>query len=109
MAPSHIHEVQVLSENALNPTNNPVTYSIAVIPGDGIGTEVTEAALDVLRTLAQSLGTFKFQFENFDWSSTTFKERGYYIPPDGFDKLRTHDAIFFGAVGWPGKLVLDLH
>lgn len=77
-------------------------YKIATIPGDGIGTEITEAAVQVLRKLADVSGSFRFDFTHFDWSSKTFRERGYYIPEDGFARLKQHDAIYFGAVGWPG-------
>ncbi|KAJ9661455.1 hypothetical protein H2201_006486 [Coniosporium apollinis] len=76
-------------------------FRIASIPGDGIGTEVTEAAIQVLQKLAEVDGTFHFEFEHFDWSSKNFKERGYYIPPDGIDQLKKFNAILFGAVGSP--------
>lgn len=76
-------------------------YRIATIPGDGIGTEITSAAIQILESLASASGTFKFEFENFDWSSKTFKERGHYIPDDGIDQLKEFNAIYFGAVGWP--------
>ncbi|KAJ4368113.1 hypothetical protein N0V83_006468 [Neocucurbitaria cava] len=77
------------------------TYNIAAIPGDGIGIEITEAATKVLNALALSVGRFDFAFTSFDWSSKTYNERGYYIPPGGIDKLKGYDAIYFGAVGWP--------
>ncbi|KAF1992398.1 tartrate dehydrogenase [Aulographum hederae CBS 113979] len=86
--PSHIHDVQEI-------------YKIATIPGDGIGVEITEAAVRVLQKLASSSGTIHFEFENFDWSSKTYLKKGYYIPPDGIDKLKNFDAVYFGAVGWP--------
>ena len=78
------------------------TYKIATIPGDGIGIEITEAATKVLDALASSVGHFNFAFTSFDWSSKTYKEKGYYIPSGGIDKLKEYDAIYFGAVGWPG-------
>jgi len=77
-------------------------FKIASIPGDGIGVDVTEAGIQVLDKLAETVGTFKFEYTNFDWSSKNFKERGWYMPPDGMDQLKKHDAIYFGAVGWPG-------
>lgn len=64
------------------------TYKIATIPGDGIGVEITDAAIKVLQKLADTAGTFKFEFTNFDWSSKTYLEKGYYIPPDGIDQLK---------------------
>lgn len=77
------------------------TYSIASIPADGIGPEVIDAAITVLKTLSDSLGSFDIDFTHFDWSSETYKRTGKYIPAGGLDELRKHDAILFGAVGAP--------
>ena len=77
-------------------------YRIATIPGDGIGIEITEAAVQVLKKLADASGRFKFEFQEFNWSSNSYKEKGHYIPHDGIDQLKKFDAIYFGAVGWPG-------
>lgn len=79
----------------------PIHYKIATIPGDGIGVEITQAAVRVLQTLASASKKFTIDFKEFDWSSKTYLEKGYYIPPDGIATLKTFDAIFFGAVGWP--------
>ena len=79
------------------------TYKIASIPADGIGPEVIEAGVAVLKALAESLGEFKLEFQDYDWSSDTYKRTGKYIPDGGLDDLRKHDAILFGAVGAPGK------
>ncbi|KAL2433662.1 putative tartrate dehydrogenase/decarboxylase TtuC [Exophiala dermatitidis] len=75
------------------------TYKIASIPADGIGPEVISAGIQVLETLAETYGTFKFDFTHFDWSSETYLQTGRYIPEGGLDKLQTFDAILFGAVG----------
>lgn len=83
-------------------------YKIAMIPGDGIGVELTQATIQVLERLA-SIASIKFEFEHFDWSSEKYKERGWYMPPDGVSQLKKHDAIFFGAVGWPGKQPQKAH
>lgn len=77
------------------------TYKIASIPGDGIGVEITEAAEKVLTKLASVVGTFTFEFETYDWSSEKYLQRGWYMPEDGMQQLAKHDAIYFGAVGWP--------
>lgn len=77
-------------------------YDIATIPGDGIGVELTQATIQVLERLGSTSG-ISFNFGHFDWSSATYKERGWYMPPDGISSLKKYDAIFFGAVGWPGK------
>ena len=76
-------------------------YKIAAIPGDGIGTEVIAAGLEALKVLAERDGGFKLHVEHFPWSSDYYKKHGYYIPEGGLDKLKTFDAIFFGAVGAP--------
>lgn len=69
---------------------------------DGIGPEVIDAAITVLKTLSETLGSFDIDFTHFDWSSDTYKKTGQYIPDGGLDELRKHDAILFGAVGAPG-------
>lgn len=79
------------------------TYNIASIPADGIGPEVIEAGITALNALTDTLKTFKLEFKNYDWSSETFKKTGKYIPDGGLEELKKHDAIFFGAVGAPGK------
>src|SRR5918911_425401 len=73
-------------------------YKIAAIPGDGIGTEVIAAGLEVLQTVARD-GGFKVKAEHFPWGSEYYLKHGYYIPEGGLDRLKTFDAIFFGAVG----------
>jgi isocitrate/isopropylmalate dehydrogenase len=87
--PSHIHSA------------GPKIHRIACIPGDGIGVDITLAAIDVLNALAKACSTFSFDFTTFDWSSKNYLERGYYMPPDGLAQLKKFDAIYFGAVGWP--------
>ena len=74
------------------------SYRIAAIPGDGIGNEVIPAGIEVLRKVADS---FRLEFESFDWSSKRYKDTGRYIPEGGLERLKSFDAIFFGAVGAP--------
>lgn len=76
-------------------------HRIACIPGDGIGVDITEAAVQVLNILANTFGGFEFEFTTLDWSSKAYLERGWYMPPDGLEQLKKYDAIYFGAVGWP--------
>jgi tartrate dehydrogenase/decarboxylase/D-malate dehydrogenase len=73
-------------------------YKIAAIGGDGIGPEVVDAGLEVLDALGKSEG-FEMKVEKFPWSSQMYLEQGHYIPEDGLAKLKTFDAILFGAVG----------
>jgi tartrate dehydrogenase/decarboxylase/D-malate dehydrogenase len=74
------------------------SYRIAAIPGDGIGTEVIPAGIEVLAKAADS---FRLEFEQFDWSSQRYQQTGRYIPEGGLEQLQKFDAIFFGAVGAP--------
>lgn len=79
-------------------------YKIACIPADGIGPEVINAGVKVLEALSAASKSFTLDFERYDWSSETYKKTGKYIPDNGLEELKKHDAIFFGAVGAPGKL-----
>ncbi|RWB42878.1 tartrate dehydrogenase [Mesorhizobium sp.] len=76
------------------------TYRIALIPGDGVGRDVTAAAWQVLGRVADNSG-FKFQGTEFPWSCAFYKETGAMMPNDGIEILRAFDAILLGAVGWP--------
>ncbi|RAV17025.1 tartrate dehydrogenase [Mycolicibacterium sp. GF69] len=75
--------------------------SIAVIPGDGIGTEVIASARAVLDAVAARHG-IALSYTEFDWSCQRFEREGAMMPADGIDTLRGFDAILLGAVGWPG-------
>lgn len=76
-------------------------YKIAVIAGDGIGREVVPEGLRVLEA-AGRLFDFSCKWEHFDWSCETYQHTGRMMPEDGLDRLRRFDAIFLGAVGYPG-------
>jgi tartrate dehydrogenase/decarboxylase/D-malate dehydrogenase len=76
------------------------TYNIAVMPGDGIGTEVIGAGCELLTAIAKAHG-FAFKFEHFDWGSDYYRKHGVMMPAGGVDRLRGFDAIYFGAVGDP--------
>jgi len=77
------------------------TYSIAVIPGDGIGNEVVPQAQRVIEAAARQ-GGFSLDWTHYDWSCERFAKTGAMMPADGLDQIRTKDAIFLGAVGFPG-------
>lgn len=83
-------------------------HLIATIGADGIGPEVVEAGVQVLKTLSHFDGSFTLDFKDYDWSSETYKKTGQYIPAGGLDDLRKHDAILFGAVGAPGIYTLTM-
>src|SRR5262245_8568426 len=77
------------------------TYRIAAIPGDGIGTEVIAAGLEVLAAIARRDGGFVFQVDQFDWGGEYYKKHGRMMPDNGRDLIRNHDAILFGSAGHP--------
>jgi tartrate dehydrogenase/decarboxylase/D-malate dehydrogenase len=79
-------------------------FKIAVIPGDGIGKEVMPEGLRVLDAAARR---FDFQLEctHIDWASCDHYVRtGQMMPEDWKAQLANHDAIYFGAVGWPARV-----
>jgi tartrate dehydrogenase/decarboxylase/D-malate dehydrogenase len=76
-------------------------HRIAVIPGDGIGREVVPAAQRVLDRAASRFG-FTLDWHELDWSCERYARVGSMMPADGLDQLRAFDAIFLGAVGFPG-------
>ena len=76
-------------------------YRIAAIPGDGIGNEVIPAGLEVLAALAARDGGFRLRIEEFPWGSAFYRRHGRLMPEDGLARLKSFDAIYFGAVGAP--------
>ena len=80
------------------------TQRIAVIAGDGIGTEVMPEGLRVLQAAAKRFN-LKLQFDHFDFSSCDyFEKHGQMLPDNWKEQIGGHDAIYFGAVGWPNKV-----
>ncbi|KAA9001340.1 tartrate dehydrogenase [Affinibrenneria salicis] len=76
-------------------------YKIAAIPADGIGPEVISAGVSVLECLQQRFTDLNFEIEHFDWGSDYYKKHGVMMPADGLERLKSFDAIYFGAVGAP--------
>ena len=77
------------------------THRIAVIAGDGIGQEVVPEGQRVLEAAAAKFG-FNLQWDERDWSCAYYAKHGRMMPEDGLASIRHHDAIFLGAVGFPG-------
>jgi tartrate dehydrogenase/decarboxylase/D-malate dehydrogenase len=83
---------------------NDRSYTIAVIPGDGIGKEVVPEGLRVLEAAARRHG-FSLKQEFHDFSSCDYYQKhGRMMPDDWQERLINSDAIFFGAVGWPATV-----
>ena len=76
------------------------TYKIAVIPGDGIGVEVVNSSIEVLKALENNKN-YNLDFQEFEWSSEYYFKNGIMMPEDGIQQLESFDAIFLGAVGHP--------
>ena len=76
-------------------------YKIASIPGDGIGREVLPEGIRVLDAVGSRFG-IEWQWDHFDWSCERYSREGRMMPDDGLEQIRQHDAIYLGAVGFPG-------
>ncbi len=76
-------------------------YRVAVIAGDGIGKEVMPEGIKVLEAAARKYG-LSFQWDEYDWSCERFQKAGAMMPEDGLERIKGHDAIYLGAVGYPG-------
>jgi tartrate dehydrogenase/decarboxylase / D-malate dehydrogenase len=84
------------------PTNR--VYRIAVIAGDGIGKEVVPEGVRVLEAAAKKFD-FELRQDHFDFASCDYYEKHKrMMPQDWKERIGGHDAIFFGAVGWPAKV-----
>ena len=77
------------------------TYNISLIPGDGIGKEVVPEGIRVLETIGKKFN-IQFEWREYDWSCETFQRTGRMMPEDGLDKIKGSDAVYLGAVGYPG-------
>ncbi|HLJ20738.1 MAG TPA: tartrate dehydrogenase, partial [Stellaceae bacterium] len=76
-------------------------YNIATIPGDGIGKEVVPEGMRVLEAAGRRFG-FGLKWHEFDWSCERYTKTGSMMPADGLDQLGKSQAVFLGAVGFPG-------
>ena len=76
-------------------------FRIAVLGGDGIGPEVIDQAVQVVDAALRHEAGVRLEWNRLPWSSAFYKQTGRMMPPDGWDVLRRHDAILFGAIGAP--------
>lgn len=77
-------------------------YEIALIPGDGIGHDVTAEGVRVLDRLAELDGGLEFSYTNYPYSCQYYLKHGRMMDDDALDRLRQHHAIYLGACGFPG-------
>jgi tartrate dehydrogenase/decarboxylase/D-malate dehydrogenase len=77
-------------------------FDVAVIPGDGIGREVVPAGCTILDTAAEAHGGFRLRYKSYPWSCAWYLKHGKMMPEDGLARIGDSDAIYLGAVGFPG-------
>lgn len=77
-------------------------YKIAVIPGDGIGPEVLQEGIKVFNKIQELDGSLQFEYTYFPWGCEYYSKHGVMMDEDGIEQLKNFDAIFLGAVGYPG-------
>lgn len=77
-------------------------FKVAVIAGDGIGPEVIDEGIKVLQTIADLSQQFQFEFTYFPWGCEFYSRHGKMMDDDGIEQLKAFDAIYLGAVGFPG-------
>lgn len=77
-------------------------FKIAVIAGDGIGPEVVDEGIKVMNKAAELDGRLSFEFTYFPWGCEYYLEHGKMMADDGIEQLKEFDAIYLGAVGFPG-------
>lgn len=76
-------------------------FKIAVIPGDGIGKEVVNEGIEVLKQIEKMEEDLEFVFDYYPYGCEYYLEKGKMMDEDGLDKLKNYDAIYLGAVGYP--------
>ena len=78
------------------------TFHIALIPGDGIGPEVVAQGVKVLKAIEKMDDSVSFTFEEFPWGCEYYLQHGKMMDEEGMEQLKQFDAIYLGAVGYPG-------
>src|SRR2546421_360687 len=77
------------------------TFDIAVLPGDGIGIEVTAEALKVLRAAERAAGSFRLELNEYPCGALCYQHTGSDLPAATLDACRRADAVLLGAMGHP--------
>ena len=79
-------------------------FRIAVIAGDGIGKEVMPEGVRVVEAAASRFG-IDVKLDHFDWSCDYYDKIGKWMPDDWKERICVHYCIFFGASGWPARVL----
>ena len=94
-------------------------FSIATLPGDGVGPEITRACIDILNAVQKKVGGFALNFEYLKAGAGLFRDTGVIFPQESYDACCKADAILLGAMGLPdvvqedgtevqGKIIIEL-
>ena len=78
------------------------THRLSIIPGDGVGREVVPEGLKAVAAAADVTGAFAIDPVDFPWSCEYYAEHGRMMDADALDRMRDSDAIYLGAIGFPG-------
>lgn len=78
------------------------TFKVALIPGDGIGPEVVDEGVKILKAIEKMDSNLSFDFTEFPWGCEYYIENGAMMAEDGIEQLKAFDSIYLGAVGYPG-------
>jgi tartrate dehydrogenase/decarboxylase / D-malate dehydrogenase len=78
------------------------THRLAIIPGDGVGREVVPEGLRAVRAAAEVTGSFDIETVDYPWSCEYYAQNGVMMDADALHRLRDSDAIYLGAIGFPG-------
>jgi tartrate dehydrogenase/decarboxylase / D-malate dehydrogenase len=78
------------------------TYRLAVVEGDGIGREVIPEGVAAIRAAGEVTGSFAIETIPYPWSCEFYATHGRMMDDDALDRMRDSDAIFLGAIGFPG-------
>lgn len=79
-----------------------MTYRLSIVPGDGVGREVVPEGLKAVRAAAEVTGSFDFVEVDYPWSCEYYAANGVMMDADAIDRMRDSDAIYLGAIGFPG-------
>src|SRR5262249_26579551 len=77
------------------------TFDIAVLPGDGIGIDVTAEAVKVLQAVEKKIGSFTLNLKTYDCGAVCYQKTGHDLPPETLQAAKTADAVLLGAMGHP--------